>query len=45
MAKKKTIEINKNKYVEKCKVNSENGKLGGRPKGSKSPEKENRTFI
>jgi len=42
----KTIEINKNKYVEKCKVNSENGKLGGRPKGSKNknPEKPNGLF-
>ena len=39
----KTIEINKNKYMEKCKVNYENGKLGGRPKGSKNknPEKPN----
>ena len=27
----KTIEINKIKYVEKCKVNSKNGALGGRP--------------
>jgi hypothetical protein len=42
----KTIEINKNKYVEKCKVNSENGKLGGRPKGSKykNTEKPNCLF-
>jgi hypothetical protein len=39
----KTIEINKNKYVEKCKVNAANGQLGGRPKGSKNknPEKPN----
>ena len=39
----KTIEINKNKYVEKCKVNAANGPLGGRPKGSKNknPEKPN----
>jgi hypothetical protein len=36
----KTIEINKNKYFEKCKVNSENGKLGGRPKGSKNKNSE-----
>jgi hypothetical protein len=39
----KTIEINKNKYIDKCRVNAENGKLGGRPKGSKNknPEKPN----
>jgi hypothetical protein len=39
----KTIDINKNKYVEKCKVNAENGQLGGRPKGAKNknPEKPN----
>jgi hypothetical protein len=42
----KTIEINKNKYVEKCKVNAANGQLGGRPKGSKNknPEKPNGLF-
>lgn len=39
----KTIEINRNKYIDKCRVNAENGKLGGRPKGSKNknPEKPN----
>ena len=39
----KTIEINKNKYIDKCRVNAENGKLGGRPKGTKNknPEKPN----
>ena len=39
----KTIDINKNKYVEKCKVNAENGQLGGRPKGAKNknPKKPN----
>jgi hypothetical protein len=39
----KTIEINKNKYVEKCKINAANGQLGGRPKGSKNknPQKPN----
>jgi len=42
----KTIEINKNKYVEKCKVNAANGQLGGRPKGSKNknPDKPNGLF-
>ena len=30
----KTIEINKNKYIDKCRVNAENGKLGGRPKAT-----------
>ena len=39
----KTIEINKNKYIDKCRVNAENGKRGGRPKGTnnKNPEKPN----
>jgi hypothetical protein len=36
----KTIEINKNKYVEKCKINAANGQLGGRPKGSKNKNRE-----
>ena len=42
----KTIEINKNKYIDKCRVNAENGKLGGRPKGTKNknPEKPNGLF-
>ena len=42
----KTIEINKNKYIDKCRVNAENGKLGGRPKGLKNkyPEKPNGLF-
>jgi hypothetical protein len=42
----KTIEINKNKYVEKCRVNAANGQLGGRPKGSKNknPDKPNGLF-
>ena len=42
----KTIEINKNKYIDKCRVNAENGKLGGRPKGAKNknPEKPNGLF-
>ena len=39
----KTIEINKNKYIDKCRVNAENGKRGGRPKGTNNnnPEKPN----
>lgn len=42
----KTIEINKNKYIDKCRVNAENGRLGGRPKGTKNknPEKPNGLF-
>jgi hypothetical protein len=36
----KTIEINKNKYIDKCRVNAENGKLGGRPKGSRNKNSE-----
>lgn len=42
----KTIEINKNKYIDKCIANAANGQLGGRPKGSKNknPEKPNGLF-
>ena len=42
----KTIEINKNKYIDKCIANAANGLLGGRPKGSKNknPEKPNGLF-
>ena len=41
----KTIEINKNKYIDKCRVNAENGKRGGRPKGTNNnPEKPNGLF-
>jgi len=39
----KTIEINKQKYIEKCERNRQNGEKGGRPSGSKknNPEKPN----
>lgn len=36
----KTIEINKQKYIEKCETNRVNGKKGGRPAGSKKINQE-----
>ena len=43
MAVFKTIDINKEKYIEKCERNRLNGEKGGRPPGSKNknPEKPN----
>jgi hypothetical protein len=42
----RTIDINKEKYIEKCRTNKLNGEKGGRPIGSKNknPEKPNGLF-
>ena len=42
----RTIDINKEKYIEKCRTNKLNGEKGGRPTGSKNknPEKPNGLF-
>lgn len=41
---KTTLDINREKYIERCEVNRENGRLGGRPKKQSYEEPKTNTY-